>query len=290
MLIRLFAASLIVLLAGCNATATRKGAPALSQVTEVKELARINDALVEAAGKKVLLVLDIDDTLLTSSTFFGSDAWYEWQKHLPEGDPGRVACRFDVIAMNYELGTQRVTEPGAPALINGLDVDTLLLTSRSGMYRAATERELLKAGYALPAMLDERACECDDESGRDSREDGIIYRWMKEAGAKPVTVSYDRGLFMTAGQDKGRMLRNLLERRGIHYDHVILVDDGRPNIDAMKAALADAGVDYHGLWYTRVDKTPFPQEGIDGWAALKDLLRTTFPERLARFEAGDCAY
>ena len=59
-------------------------------------------AALAESPKRTLLVLDIDDTLLTSDGFFGSDKWYEWQKTLPASDPGKVPCLFDVISLNYE--------------------------------------------------------------------------------------------------------------------------------------------------------------------------------------------
>jgi hypothetical protein len=32
------------------------------------------------------------------------------------------------------------------------------------------------------------------------------------------------------------------------------------------------------------------QEGIAGWKAWQQLMSTTFPERLERIKAGECAY
>lgn len=280
----LFSALLLFGLGGCSHISTRSmaaNANPESQVVEVKSLAAISEALAASGSRKTLLVLDIDDTLLTSAGFFGSDRWYEWQKELKAGDPGHVPCKFDVIALNYEAGTQVATEPGeGQRIVNAVDTDTLLLTARNPLYRSGTIRELQRAGYTLPRRLD-------------GGQDGIIYRWRRDAASPPVTISYDNGVMMVSGQDKGVLLLDLLDRLGLHYDRVVLADDGKKNIDAMQAALAKKGIDYRGLHYTKVDKTVSDADrnaGIAGWKAMRGLLRTVFPERLADFEAGRCAF
>jgi hypothetical protein len=285
----LLSVPLLLGLCGCGHLAA-KAIPAAntnaeSQVVEVKTLAAVPEALAANGGRKTLLVLDIDDTLLTSAGFFGSDRWYEWQKTLADGDPGKVPCKFDVIALNYEAGTQLATEPGdgprtINAIVDAIDRDTLLLTARNPLYRSGTIRELKRAGYSLPRALDGSA-------------DGRIYRWRREPAADPVMVSYDSGVLMVSGQDKGVLLLDLLRRLDLRYQRVVLVDDGKKNIDAMQAALRGAGIDYTGLHYTRIDKRVTDADrsaGVRSWKAMRELLQTAFPERLADFEAGRCAF
>ena len=275
---RILSAALLVLLTACAGPAVRDAAPA-SVVRDIDDLALVAPALAEST-QRTLLVLDIDDTLLTSSGFFGSDKWYEWQKTLPAGDPGKVPCLFDVISLNYETGSQRPTQPDGPALINALPTDRLLLTSRNPLYRGGTLRTLRDAGYALPAML-----------GRLG--DGSSWEFRKATDAAPVRVAYDQGVFMTTGQDKGLVLLDLLRRTKLHYDRVVLVDDGRKNIDNMRAALQDAGISYLGLHYTRIDKRIGQAEaeaGRAGWQAWRQLLASTYPQRLQAFESNQCSY
>lgn len=256
--------------------------PVESQVTVIKDLGEVNGVVRDSGGRRTLLVFDIDDTLLTSATFFGSDYWYEWQGRLPDHDPARVPCRFDVIALSYEAGTQRRTQDDAPAIFNAIAVDKLILTSRSAMYRGATLRELQAAGYALPAPLG-------------PTRDGLLYRWSKAAGARVSVVSYFDGIVMTGGQDKGLVLLDLLRRLNLSYDRVVLVDDGAKNIADMQAALQAAGLGYHGLHYTRIEK-PLPptaelaQRGRDGWEALAAFLAKAFPARLEQLQRGQCYY
>ena len=251
-----------------------------SQVTDINDLAQVATALAANGTRRTLLVLDIDDTLLTSQGFFGSDKWYEWQKHLTATDPAKVPCLFDVISLNYEVGTQQPTQPDGPTLINALPGDKLMLTSRNLLYRGGTLRTLNDAGYTLPTPLA-------------GQTEGRSWRWRKAPDARESEVGYDQGIFMTAGQDKGLILLNLLGRLQLQYDRVVLVDDGDANIKNMQAALKDAGIDYHGLHYTRVDKTISDADakaGLQGWQTWQTLLTTTYPERLEAFNAGRCAY
>ena len=272
-------AGLLVILAGCSAVPVRAPGPVASDVRQVDDLAAIAPALAESP-KRTLLVLDIDDTLLTSAGFFGSDAWYEWQKTLAADDPGKVPCLFDVISLNYEAGSQQPTQPDGPTLVNALAVDKLLLTSRNPLYRGGTLRTLHDAGYALPAPLGQAS-------------DGRSFDFRKSPEARPVRVAYDQGLFMTTGQDKGLVLLDLLRRLGLRYDRVVLVDDGQKNITNMQAALRNAGIDYLGLHYTRVDKQVDADEaaaGRAGWQAWRRFLADTYPLRLQAMERGSCAY
>jgi len=277
----------MLVLAGCKAIEPKAEAPvapfahsADSKVDEIKDLSVIDAALSAASGKRVLLVLDIDDTLLTSEPFFGSDSWYEWQDKLPDGHRAKVPCRFDIIALNYEAGTQKVTQDNGPDIVSAVTVDRLMLTSRGANYRAGTMRELAKAKYPVLPMIGTPA-------------HGESWRWsdVTRPDKRTYSLSYADGVFMTTGANKGNVLLHLLERRGLKYDHVILADDGRHNIVNMQKALAGAGVSYHGLWYTHVDKTVDRKDirdGKRGWKAWEKLMRAVYPTRLDRMNAKEC--
>ena len=122
---------------------------------------------------------------------------------------------------------------------------------------------------------------------------GVSFDFRLRPDADPTTLTYQDGVMMLSGQDKGETLLSLFRLLGLDYDRVVLVDDGKRNIDNMQAALARAGIDYHGLWYTRIDKTVdagAASEGAEGWAATRAWLQAVFPERLQRMEAGQCFY
>ena len=99
-----------------NLHAKEGAAPVSSHIIKSDKFVDARE-LVVGETQDTLIVFDIDDTLLTSETFFGSDHWYEWQRGLKKGDVGYVPCKFDVIALNYEMGTQRVVEPEAVDIV-----------------------------------------------------------------------------------------------------------------------------------------------------------------------------
>lgn len=272
-----------LLLVGCatqQVVSSKPGKAQRSNIVDTRDLVDVLKLLSEPYKGRTLLVLDIDDTLLTSPTFFGSDAWYEWQKTLSPQSAGYVPCRFDVIAMNYETGTQVPTQSDAAGAINAIPLDKIILTSRSPMYRGGTIRELKQAGYELPAPLQPAFA-------------GAMYEYRSDPDQPGVTVSYHQGVFMVAGQNKGRLLLDLLHHLQVRYERVVLVDDGERNLTDMRDALAPVGIDYRGVRYSRIEKTidaAREQQGIDGWKAWQQLLATTYPERLARLQAGQCSY
>jgi hypothetical protein len=287
-MLRACVASLTLLLAGCASQqpVSKPGTAATaSDVVATSDLVDVLKILSEPYKGRTLLVLDIDDTLLSSRTFFGSDAWYEWQKTLSPQSPGYVPCKLDVVAMNYEAGIQIPTQDDAVAAINAIPLDKIILTARSPMYRGGTIRELKRAGYELPAPLQPAFA-------------GAIYEYQADPKQPGVTVSYHQGVFMVAGQNKGLLLIDLMKHLQVTYDRVVLVDDAEKNITAMRDALASTRIAYRGVQYTRVKEelrkkmteAQRQQEGIAGWQAWQQLLATLYPERLERLKAGQCAY
>jgi hypothetical protein len=259
-------------------------APAISQVRAITDLKQAEALASGLPRASTLVVFDIDDTLLTAPDigtpahpqFFGSDRWYVWQsKELQAGDPDKIGCLFDVIALNYEAATQKPTQPDAPAIVGRIANDRLILTARSPDYRGATERELAKTGFApIPAL---------------APEDAVIFRWLANGGGY---MTYANGILMTRGANKGDALLALLGRIGRSYANVILVDDGEKNIQAMKAALAAKSINYYGLRYEGIKSDPLPpvtpRQIEESRAAIRDwshLLERIYPERKARYEA-----
>lgn len=280
-MLRAWVGCFALLLVGCSSppvVSPKPGTAATADLVTTRDLVDVLKVLSEPYNGRTLLVLDIDDTLLTSPTFFGSDAWYEWQKTLSPQAPGYVPCRFDIIAMNYEAGTQVPTQADAVAAMNAIPLDKIIITARSPMYRGSTIRELKKAGYQLPAPLQPGLA-------------GAIYDYQPDANQPGVTLSYHEGVLMVAGQNKGQALVDLMKHLEVAYDRVVLVDDGEKNIDDMRDAMTAIGIEYRGVHYTRVDKSIDPareRQGIEGWQAWQQLLATMYPERLARLKMNQC--
>lgn len=277
--------AMAIFLVACSPRQTINGhglsGTVVSEVIPSKNLSDVKNYLVPEFGR-TLVVFDIDDTLLTSETFFGSDHWYQWQGTLGRNDPNYVPCKLDVNAINYETETFKKTEAHSVETVNSLGTDKLFLTARSPYSRGPTLRELKNAGYVLPLPLN-------------GDPNGLMYGWQANPNATEVTVSYDDGVLMVSGQNKGTLLLDLLAKLKLEYDHVILIDDGIKNIKAMQAALLAAGINYHGLYYTRIEKKlPVEQrliaEANAAWQGLQNYLAQTFPHRLAQLRQNQCFY
>ena len=282
-MLRACATSFALLIMGCASQQPLSSKPGTAQTSDIvttRNLVDVLKLLSEPYPGRTLLVLDVENTLLTSPTFFGSDAWHEWQKTLSPQSPGYVPCRFDVIAMNHEAGTQVPTQDDAVDAINAIPLDKIIVSARSPVYRSGTIRELKRAGYQLPASLEPALA-------------GAIYEYRPDPQHPGVTVSYHQGVFMVAGQDKGLALLDLLKHLQVQYDRVVLVDDSEKHIYGMRDAMTAAGIEYRGVHYTRIDKTidaQKEQQGIAGWQAWRELLAANYPRRLTRLSAGECGY
>jgi hypothetical protein len=252
----------------------------------------IQAKLQQYGADEVLVVLDIDNTILTSDTDMGSDIWYQWQtdkldlKPLPHQKLNTDCLFNEAICLLYELGTMSLTDSLLPGYIKswqntGLTV--FALTSRSPRCRPATERDLEQNGI-------------DFSSSALRTAGGLEIHFDKEADSN---LSYREGIFMTRGADKGIMLADILQRSGRTFKSIIVVDDTWKNIANIKGNATSYGAgDIILFYYTKIETerlkqnnnkilTPKQAEKLDrDWDLLIQTLNTLFPERL---EKSECA-
>ena len=144
----------VLLLTACTAKqqTLRSNEHIQSLDMETADLAEVRidtlNLLEKTEKKNLLVVFDIDNTLLAMEQGLGSDQWYDWQKHLSETDqcnPRNVGDRFAVQGALYFASAMRLTqEDGAGQVrsIQDLGVPVIALTSRGMDYRLQTFREL----------------------------------------------------------------------------------------------------------------------------------------------------
>ena len=101
--------------------------PAQSLLTETDDLATVTDSALQLADRygqgKVLVVFDIDNTLLAMEQGLGSDQWYYWQKDLEKEDPcssNLVSNRFSVQGALYFASAMRPTQLDAAQQVRRL--------------------------------------------------------------------------------------------------------------------------------------------------------------------------
>lgn len=240
---------LCLALAGCSSAPVGGPAPASFERTTT-DLAEVTaDAALLARTLepgRVLLVLDIDNTLLAMEQGLGSDQWYEWQKQLAETDPcdARLAGdRLRVQGALYFASAMRPTQANAASLVREVQqagIPTLALTSRGPDFRLQTFRELRRNGISFVFSAP-------------GPRGGYPENFLPQSGTR--AVRYEDGVFLTAGQHKGRMLADLLELTGSDLPAVIVVaDDKQDNLYALSETFAGLGVPVRAWRYAGEDE------------------------------------
>ena len=281
--------ALLLAATGCSSTSsTINSQVTVAEVESFGVIAPVVSDLNDKYGaENVLVVADIDNTLLTSATDLGGDIWYQWQRgklNVKPTEEQQVSCLFeDTISLLYELAPMNLTEPQVPGLLNNWQDagnTLLLLTSRAPKNRAATERELLRNGI-------------DVSRGAltPSGNSNPVYRQKLER-----EMSYSRGLMMTTGMNKGTMLEWILNTTNRQFDAIVFIDDSHTNIENMDNAWQQHHIDMRIFHYTHVEAEREALQGqvltqvqadrmANDYATLIATLNTLFP---ARQNNGQC--
>lgn len=252
------------------------------------------DELVEKHGSSgVLVVVDIDNTLLAMNQDLGSDQWFNWQENLLKYAPDSAdlvakdfAGLLEVQGTIFSLSAMHPPEPDLPKYIQKIQatgVPMVVLTSRGYNFRDAAERELTRNGYDFG----ENALEIQERRGlfmpfdpEQPEAHGLNAKIIEGIKSRLRPVTYSNGIFMTAGQHKGYMLRTLLARSSSKDDikAVVFVDDHEKHTKRMKDALQDQGVDISVFHYTReagnVNKfhNSSKRHVVEDWNQLKEFI------------------
>jgi hypothetical protein len=255
-------AALLSLVAGASA----------GELVETKEFAEVGAAVLKYAHtirpERILLVLDIDNTLLAMDQPLGSDQWFEWQRYLIDHEPKskqKVANSFggllEAQGILYNLSHMHPPQENLPGMmrkLQALGIRTLVLTSRGSEYRAATERELRRNGYdfaasAIPTKDLPRGSFMPYDP-KDPKRDGLTKEELTAYGLKePKEVTYENGVMMTSGQHKGAMLLTLLHDAGNEVDAIVYDDDNIKHVANVYGAVLARGKEITAFHYTRED-------------------------------------
>jgi len=235
---------------------------------------------VHGGNDKVLLVFDIDNTLLAMRQDLGSAQWFSWQADMPANasqSVGDFPKLLRVQSLLYSISSMRVTHPGQSEIVKRLQdsgFKALLLTSRGFDLRDATRRELRANHYefqnsALPILGESAAsgfvgpyCPYKPSNvGQSGISQKEAERLLAVRNSDPVEIkksrliSYSEGVCMTAGQHKGVMLRMLLHKTNNvgKFKAIVFVDDGRHHIKNVREAFEDQPEEVVTFRYSRED-------------------------------------
>ena len=246
--------------------------PAQTQLRETDDLAVVASDAMEMAGRygtdQVLVVFDIDNTLLAMEQGLGSDQWYDWQKELQAENPCSamlVSNRLAVQGALYFASAMRPTQPDAAEQLRRLQdagFTVIALTSRGPDFRLATFRELRRNEFSFwPNALPPQS--------------GYAEEFVPEGGSRPAR--YEEGVFLTAGQHKGDMLKALLNKTGSSFPSVVVMaDDKEHHLKAVMETFADSTTAIHAWRYNREDSTVAslnPETINEHWQALRPALQ-----------------
>ena len=243
--------------------------------TWLRETDSLVDVVEDARGlakihgtKRVLVVFDIDNTLMAMEQGLGSDQWYEWQKNLQLTDPCDARLVSDRLAVQgalYFISAMRPTQADGAQLVQRLQDDGLsviALTSRGPDFRLATLRELRRNDYSFYASA--------IGPGR-----GYPEAFVPEGGSRPAR--YEDGVFLTAGQHKGDMLHALLHKTGTPWPAVIVMaDDKVRNLRAVLETFEGTGTAVHAWRYSLEDAvvSSFDRdEATELWLQIRPALQ-----------------
>lgn len=279
-----FIVALLLVLSGCASSPVQSAnSVTVSEVETFDMIAPVVNSLDKKYGaSNVLIVSDIDNTLLTSTSDLGGDIWYQWQREKLAVKPTseqKVSCLFeDTISLLYELSPMDLTEPQVPALLNRwkrAGNTLLLLTSRAPKNRAATERELARNGITIGSSALSPASN-----------DNPVYREKLDR-----EMSYSHGVMMTTGMNKGTMLKWILHETGRHFDAIVFIDDSPANIQNMRNSWLLDDTDMRIFHYNHVEAKRIAQQGsvltqtqadqmAEDYDQLMDTITSVFPARL----------
>ncbi len=257
------------------------------------------EAKALAKGKKygvknVLVVLDIDNTVLTMPQNFGSDQWFGWQskncmvkKNAPKFCVSNSFGELlDIQGQIFAISNMRPSDSATVTVIKNLQkkgYKVILLTSRGPSFRDATERALKNNGlhFVHSAIGPKKgyAGTYTPYTLKGYKKAGLTKSDMTKMGNKKARpVSFMNGVFMTAGLNKGIMLKTILNKTRSKFKAIVFADDHIKHTKRMQAIMGKTkGIDLTTYRYSKIDpvvkafhssdKAP----AIKAWKMLKEV-------------------
>jgi hypothetical protein len=276
---------------------------AASEIIETdcfEEIALGVDSLTRLYGSGgVLLVFDLDNTLLAMDDPLGTPQWFDWQDSLVTADsdsPLRACGDFgellELQGLLFVLGGMHAAEEGLPDRIarwQEAGHTCLVLSSREPTFNDATLRELASAGYDFTSSQPDAEPSFRGLLLPYSQEDvslsGLTAPEATAFGlAAPREVRYEAGVLSVAGQHKGAMLLILLAHCPRFYPAVVFVDDEAENVQRVHTALERRGLDVTAYRYVEEDDVVAAFDGeekvdaSDRLRMLDQTLEAVFPD------------
>ena len=261
---------------------------------------QVDEFAKQYGPENVLLVIDLDNTLLAMNQDLGSDQWFTWQEALQNRDktnPELVASEFggllEIQGILFTLSAMHPPETDLPDMVEDLakrKITTVVLTSRGKEFRDAAERELKRNNYNIATStleIHDKRGSFSPYSAEHPGKYGLNAEIIDDLGSAR-RVTFSEGIYMTAGQHKGYMLKTLLSRSTkasadkpfAHFKAIVFVDDHQKHVDRMHEAFAGDSIDLATFRYSREDENvekfnkSTKHQVIRDWELLNGFIKT----------------
>ncbi|OGT49460.1 MAG: hypothetical protein A3E82_00020 [Gammaproteobacteria bacterium RIFCSPHIGHO2_12_FULL_38_11] len=247
----------------------------------------------------LLLALDDDDTLTmmpcpspSNCQYLGSPAWFSWQYNLPLNSKDRVWHQFPqliaITSLIFDMSQMVLTDSKIPDTLKTADnrgVVTLVETARGYSQAGSTERQ-----FSQNHILHYIEKDAIHTSKNHISYPGFYF--PEPFNKSPVRrVAYLHGIYYVDGQNKGEMIKQLLEKtkQTKNIRTIIFVDDTNQNvIDVAHVYKNNPRVNVISVHYTRLAKNKAAfltgknakkLQAIANarWYAIRDFLKKTLP-------------
>lgn len=219
----------LVIFAGCAATPPKPAGPPPPQnlLGTTDEFQLFTELSVNLAsqygGENVLIVLEIDNTLLTVIPDEGADPC---RPAMDDNQP--LASTMLPVQADTAEQVQRIQDAGLKAIV---------VTARSPDCRLQTFENLSSNNLNFAA------------SAWPPRS-GFPQPFLPEGADRPV--AYEEGVYFTAGQNKGLMLKALLAKTaGPKPKLIVMADSNKEDLNAMMKTFSWTDTKVHAWRYTR---------------------------------------
>lgn len=204
-------------------------------------------------NKKILILLDIDNTIAAPPSDLGSDQWFNdlviticQQQGLEKKEAVQKGIElYHHIHAHIELKPIEAQTPSFIASLQKQNIPVLALTARTIIERTFQQLKTIAIDFR-PTALSTKIFDLNLRH----------------------PALYKQGIIFCGNNDKGTVLCAFLDYIGYQPDKIIYVDDKEGNLKAVEQALQSRGIEFVGIRYSRLDERV---KNINNAAVQKEL-------------------
>jgi FMN phosphatase YigB (HAD superfamily) len=210
--------------------------PLFSHIIETNQL---NDLVHHLEGERVLVIFDLDNTLVEAAHEKGSDQWFSalFGHYVRQGMTEQQAVEKIIpyyFYLHRTLSLQLV-EQHIPFFIEELKkqgIMVIALTARSNELVERTFEQLAEVGLDFSGSCFGGAIDVEEACSWCSR----------------------RGIIFCGNNNKGRVLMQVLDHLQYKPEKIIFVDDKLKHVQAVQEYAHERGIAFVGIRYNRLDE------------------------------------